>query len=83
MTRSSDHELFRDHVTNQNYNISANIAPIATRLVRMVTYLEGLIVIKSHDPYMTPCGRHDAMKAGLRMDVCVPLGVVLRNHLAN
>ena len=43
-----DHPLLEDHVTNKNYYTSTAMVPIANKLGSgMVTYLEGLLTIKS------------------------------------
>ena len=41
--------VLEDHVTNQNHYISLTKVPIG----RMVTYIEGLLPIKSHDALIT------------------------------
>ena len=46
--------LGQPHVTNEN-NYFSTTTPLlmATKLGRMVTYLDGLLPIKSHDPLIT------------------------------
>ena len=39
----------QDHVTNLKQIISFIRAPLATKLGRMVTYIDGLLPIKSHE----------------------------------
>ena len=46
-----DQLALRDHVTNLKHIITA-IVPMTARLVRMVTYLEGLLPIKPHEPLL-------------------------------
>ena len=41
--------LRQDHVTNDKH-ISTTRVPMATKLGRMLAYLDGLLPIKSHDP---------------------------------
>ena len=41
----------QDHMTNKN--ISTARVPMANKLSRIVTYLDGLLPRKSHDPYIT------------------------------
>ena len=45
--------LRQDHQTNENHYICPTIVPMATKLGRMLTYLVGLLPIKSHDPLIT------------------------------
>ena len=42
----------QDHVTNENH-ISTTRVPMATKLFRMVTYLDWLLPLKLHDPLIT------------------------------
>ena len=42
-------------MTNWNHDISTTTVPMVTKLGRMVTYLDGLLPIKSHDPLITCC----------------------------
>ena len=39
------------------YHISTTAVPMTTKLGRMVTYLEGLLPIKSHDPLILCCSK--------------------------
>ena len=50
---SHSHLVLRDHETNQNYYISVITMPKASKLSRMVTYLEELSPIKSYDHLVT------------------------------
>ena len=50
VTWAFDHVVLRDHVRKWNHYISSIKAPMATKLGRMVTYLDFLLLIKSHDP---------------------------------
>ena len=52
VTRDFDHVVLEDHVTHWNH-FSHTTVPIATKLARMVTYLEGLLPIKSRDTLIT------------------------------
>ena len=49
-----DHVVLRDHVTNLKHIFTAT-APVATKLGRMVTYVDGLLLMKLHDPLITWC----------------------------
>ena len=49
ITRPFKHVFLRNHVTNWKH-ISTAAVSMATKLGRMVTYLEGLLPIKLHDP---------------------------------
>ena len=49
VTLPFDHVVLWDHVTNWNHYISITTVPMATKLGRMVTYLDGLLSIKSHE----------------------------------
>ena len=49
----SHHMVFRDHVKAKSYYIFTTRVPIAIKLGKMVTYLEGLLPIKSHGPFIT------------------------------
>ena len=40
----------QDHVTNQNHNISITTVPMATKLARIVTYIDGRLPINPNDP---------------------------------
>ena len=44
---------FQDQVTNYKETICTIRVPTTTKLGRMVTYLDGLLPIKSHDPFIT------------------------------
>ena len=48
-----DYVILRDQVTNQNHYISTITVPMTTELGRMLTYLEGLLTIKSHNTLIT------------------------------
>ena len=51
-----DHLVLEDHVTNENHCITITTVPMATKLGRMVTYLERFQHIKLHNPLtMWPC----------------------------
>ena len=45
--------IHKDHLTNQTHCISTTRMSMATKLGRMVTYLDDLLPIKSHDPLIT------------------------------
>ena len=49
VTWSSYHMILRHHVTRQNHCISTTTVPMAMKLSRMVTYLEGLLTSKSYN----------------------------------
>ena len=49
ITWSFDHVFLQGHVTNKKHYNSTTTVPKATKLCRMVTYLERLQPIKSHD----------------------------------
>ena len=51
VTPTFDHVFVWDHVTNENHYISTTVVPITTKPGR--TYLERLLVIKSHDRLIT------------------------------
>ena len=54
--RSFDHEVLQGHVTNKNPYVSITRMPMATKLGRMMTSLDGFLPIMSHDPLITwPC----------------------------
>ena len=46
--QGSDHVVLQNHMKNENHYISTIRVPTATKLGRMVTYLNGLLPIKSH-----------------------------------
>ena len=48
-----DHIVLQHHVTNQNHDIFIITVPMTTKHVRMMTYLEGLLTIKSQDAFIT------------------------------
>ena len=48
-----DYVVSQGHVTNKSHYISTNTVPMANKLDRMVTYLDGLLPIKSHDSWIT------------------------------
>ena len=51
--------VLQDNVTNGDYYISTNKGLITTKFDRMITYLDGLVPTKSHDPLlMRSCGIH-------------------------
>ena len=45
-----DNVILQDHMANLNHYISTIRAPMAIKLGRMVTYLDGYLLIKSHYP---------------------------------
>ena len=47
--RPFDHVIVEDYVINYNQYFSITTVPIATKLGRVVTYLDGLLLIKLHD----------------------------------
>ena len=49
VTRHFDHMVLRDHLTWQTKNISDSRVLMANKLGRMVTYLDGVLPIKSHE----------------------------------
>ena len=50
--RPFDHVILKGQVTNQE-RISTTTVHMATKLCEMVTYLDGLLPIKLHDPLIT------------------------------
>ena len=52
VTQSFDHVVLQGHGTNKNLYISTTV-PMATGLGRVMTYLDGLRPLKSHDPLIT------------------------------
>ena len=42
------HEVWQDHVTNENHYFSTTRVPMTTKFGRMVTYLDGLLPTKSY-----------------------------------
>ena len=51
--QSIDHVALQGHVTNKNHYISITRVPLATKLDKMMTPLDGLLPIMSHDPSIT------------------------------
>ena len=47
------HVILWDHLINWNHYISTTTVPMATKLDRMVTYLNGLVPVKSHSHLIT------------------------------
>ena len=45
--------LRQDHLRNYNHYISITRVPMATKLGKMITYLDWLLLIKSHDPLIS------------------------------
>ena len=45
--------LRQDHLRNYNHYISITRVPMATKLGKMITYLDRLLLIKSHDPLIS------------------------------
>ena len=50
ITRLFDLMVLRDHVTNQTHFMPTTKVPIATKLGRMVTYFDGLLLPIKYDP---------------------------------
>ena len=48
-----DHVVLGDHVRNWNHYISTTTMPMTTRVGRVVTYLEWLLPVMSHDHMIT------------------------------
>ena len=46
-----DYVVLQGHVTNENHYTSLTRVLIATKLDRMITYLDGLLPKKSHYPF--------------------------------
>ena len=61
VTRTFYHAIFRNHVANENHFLSTTRVPVATKLGRMVTHLDGLLTIKSHDPLIIYLHQHSVM----------------------
>ena len=58
-----DHVVFQDHVKTQNQYNSTTTESMATKFYKVVTYIEGHLPIKSHDPLITPsCKITDKLK---------------------
>ena len=53
LKKLQDALVLRDYMTNENHYISTIAMRMATKVDRMVTYLEELLPIKSHDPLIT------------------------------
>ena len=53
VTQTYGHGDFQDHVTNQNHDVSTTAMPIAPKLGRMITYLDGRPPIKSNESLIT------------------------------
>ena len=47
-----DHIVLQDRLTNQNHYTSTITVPMSTKLENMLTYLDGLLPIKSHGPFI-------------------------------
>ena len=63
--QSFDHVVLQDHVTNKNHCISITRVPMATKLGRMMTSLDGLLPIMPHDPLITwPCEIRGSLTGG-------------------
>ena len=45
--------VLQGHVTNENHYISSTRVPMATKLSRMIIYLDGFLSIKSFDPLIS------------------------------
>ena len=53
---SVDHVILQGHLTNKNYFLSTTRVPMATKIDRLMTYLDGLLPIKSQNLLITwPC----------------------------
>ena len=48
-----DQIVLQSHVTNNNHYFSITRVPMATERGRMITYLYGLLPVKSHGPLIT------------------------------
>ena len=48
-----DHVVFKGDVTNENHYISSTRLPMATKIGQMVTYLDKILPIKSHELLIT------------------------------
>ena len=48
-----EHVVLQSHVTNENHYISTTTVPMATKLGKMVPDIDGLLLIKSHNPLIT------------------------------
>ena len=60
-----DHMILKSHVANKIHYTSIIRVPIVTKLDRMITYLDELLPIKSHDPLITwPCEIGDSVARG-------------------
>ena len=50
LTRTFDRVVLQGHVTNESHYMSTNRVSIATKLDRIVTYLNDFLMIHSLDP---------------------------------
>ena len=51
-----DHMVLKDHEVNKNHYTSNTRVPLDISLARMITFLDVLLSIKSHDPLLAgPC----------------------------
>ena len=48
-----DQVVLQDHLTNENFYICTTRVSMATKLGRMITYLDGLLATEAHDPFIT------------------------------
>ena len=54
--QSFDHVVLQGHVANKIHHISITRVSMATKIGRIITFLDGLLPIVSHDPLITwPC----------------------------
>ena len=49
VTQRSDHVVLQNHLINENQHVSTNRVPMATKLDKMVTYLNEFLPIKSYE----------------------------------
>ena len=63
--QSFDYVVLQDHVTNKNHYISIRRVPMATKLGKMMTSLDGILLIMSHDHLITwPCEIRCSLRRG-------------------
>ena len=51
--QSFNHVVLQDHMTNKSHYISITRVLMATKLDRMMNFLDGLLPIMSYDPFIT------------------------------
>ena len=63
--QSFDHVVLQGHVTNKSHRISIAKVPVVNELGRLMTFIDGILPIVSHDHLITKsCEKRSSLRGG-------------------